>query len=72
MPTSNDDDNHRADDSDTDEEYARRAAEIDRRIGSAPPWSPLVHGSDGGGYRDFLDGRPVMHGALLELQGHIE
>jgi hypothetical protein len=68
MPTSNDDDNHRADDSDTDEEYARRAAEIDRRIGSAPPWSPLVHGSDGGGYRDFLDGRPVMHGALLELQ----
>lgn len=68
MPISNDDDHHHTDDSDTDEEYARRAAEIERRIGSALSWSPLVHGSDGGGYRDFLDGRPVSHGALLELQ----
>ena len=53
---------------DSDEAYARRAADVERRIGSAAPWSPLVHGEDGGGYRDFLDGRPIGHGALLELQ----
>jgi hypothetical protein len=58
-----------SDDDDLSEEgYALRAAAIDLRIGSAPPWSPLVHGSDSGGYRDFLDGRPVTHGSLLELQ----
>jgi hypothetical protein len=56
------------DDDYSDEGYARRAAAIDQRIGSAAPWSPLVHGSDGGGYRDFLDERPVTHGSLLELQ----
>lgn len=66
MTTTHDD---KTDDLDLSEEgWARRAAAIDRRIGSAAPWSPLVHGSDGGGYRDFLDGRPVSHGTLLELQ----
>lgn len=65
MSTTSDD---QTDDDFSDEAYARRAAEIDRRIGSAAPWSPLVHGSDSGGYRDFLDGRPVSHGTLLELQ----
>lgn len=66
MTTTHDDNTDELDLS--EEGYARRAAAIDRRIGSAAPWSPLVHGADGGGYRDFLDGRPVSHGTLLELQ----
>jgi len=61
-------DHDQADDDYSEEGYARRAVAIDRRIGSAAPWSPLVHGSDGGGYRDFLDGRAISHGSLLELQ----
>lgn len=39
-----------------------------RRRGGAKPWSPIERSRDGGGSRDFLDGRPIHCGTGLLLQ----
>jgi hypothetical protein len=44
------------------------AAALRRRNGGSAPWSPIVHGRDAGGARDFLDGQPINCGGTLELQ----
>lgn len=43
-------------------------AALARRADGGTAWSPIVRGTDGGGARDFLDGRPIYCGAVLELQ----
>lgn len=52
-----------------DDEFRRlRSVVYHQWAGSAPAWSPIVAGEDGGGRRDFLDGRPIACGTALELQ----
>lgn len=46
----------------------KHRAALARRAGGAPGWSPIVRGEDGGGVRDYLDGRPIHCGVGLELQ----
>jgi hypothetical protein len=46
------------------------ARAIARRAAGAPQWSPIVHGKDGGGKRDLLDGEPINCGSGLLLQGY--
>lgn len=45
----------------------RKALEA-RRLARAGQWSVIERGRDGGGTRDFLDGRPIHCGSGLELQ----
>lgn len=54
------------------EESAMRSLKFHQLAGSAPEWSPIVYGEDGGGGRDFLDGEPIHCGAGLELQAREE
>lgn len=44
------------------------SAALERRRGGAAKWSQIVRGRDGGGSRDFLDGKPIHCGTSLELQ----
>jgi hypothetical protein len=39
-----------------------------RRTERGEQWGQIVRGRDGGGSRDFLDGKPIQCGAVLELQ----
>jgi len=56
-----------------DDEFHSLRQEARRlRVGSAREWSPIVAGEDGGGYRDFLDGRAIHCGTFLELQGQAD
>ena len=43
-------------------------AALARRADTGTPWSQIERGNDGGGQRDFLDGRPIHCGTTLELQ----
>ncbi len=52
-----------------DDEFHRLRREVYHQwAGSAAAWSPIVAGDDGGGRRDFLDGKPISCGTFLELQ----
>jgi hypothetical protein len=57
---------HRADGSTCNDEQHRAA--LRRRAGGAPSWHPIQRGRDGGGIRDFLEGRPITCGSSIELQ----
>jgi hypothetical protein len=46
---------------------AHQVALANRRAGAAP-WFEIERGRDGGGDRDFLDGKPIHCGSGLELQ----
>lgn len=39
-----------------------------RRATGSVRWQAIVRGEDGGGWRDFLDGRPIHCGEFVELQ----
>jgi hypothetical protein len=47
---------------------AEHRAALARRAEGAPAWSAIERARDGGGLRDFLDGRPIHCGTGLELQ----
>jgi hypothetical protein len=47
---------------------ADHRAAIARRREGAPSWSAIERVDDGGGRRDFLDGRPIHCGVGLDLQ----
>ena len=42
---------------------------LEDRAAGAPAWSPLNRLTKGGDFRDYLDGKPIHCGAMLELQG---
>lgn len=51
-----------------EEEAALRSLRFHQEVGSAPEWQPVVTGEDGGGTREFLDGKPISCGTYIELQ----
>jgi len=53
----------------SDPRHAKVLATIAARAKGAS-WSPIVPGCDGGGRRDYLDGKPIHCGATLELQAY--
>ncbi len=57
---------HRADGTTCNDEGHRAA--LARRAAGAPAWHPIVRGRDGGGVRDFLEGKAITCGSSLELQ----
>lgn len=46
----------------------RHAEALERRAAGAAKWEKISRLSDGGGYRDFLEGKPIHCGETLELQ----
>lgn len=51
-----------------EEEAAMRSLRFHQEVGSAVEWQPILTGEDGGGAREFLDGKPIPCGTHIELQ----
>jgi hypothetical protein len=46
----------------------KHRAALERRLAGAPGWCALERRQEDGGFRDYLDGKPIHCGTGLELQ----